>query len=71
MSVAGGMLPVGIALSGVARSIRLLWYHGAMPLRLLLTALITAVATPAPAWNALGHKVIAEIAWQQLEPETR
>ena len=26
---------------------------------------------PAAAWNPLGHKVVCEIAWQQLEPETR
>jgi hypothetical protein len=24
---------------------------------------------PAFAWNALGHKVIAEIAWRELTPE--
>jgi hypothetical protein len=27
--------------------------------------------TPARAWNNLGHKVVAEIAWQQLDPPTR
>jgi hypothetical protein len=26
---------------------------------------------PAHAWNALGHKVIADIAWQRLDPNTR
>jgi len=28
-------------------------------------------ALPAQAWNALGHKVIADIAWQQLDEPTR
>jgi len=28
-------------------------------------------AVDALAWNNLGHKVVAEIAWQQLEPEQR
>jgi len=37
-------------------------------LALLLVALLP---TPAVAWNALGHKVVAEIAWQELSPENR
>jgi hypothetical protein len=35
---------------------------------LLLTLLLDV---PAGAWNALGHKVVAEIAWRQLAPERR
>ena len=35
---------------------------------LLIVALL---ASPAVAWNALGHKVICEIAWQELSPEKR
>jgi hypothetical protein len=31
--------------------------------------LLLLFVSPAHAWNALGHKVIAEIAWQQLTPE--
>jgi hypothetical protein len=33
--------------------------------------LLLVVPTQAMAWNALGHKVVAEIAWQQLEPKQR
>src|SRR5262249_11482782 len=33
--------------------------------------LTVALATEALAWNAFGHKVVAEIAWQQLTPEQR
>jgi hypothetical protein len=29
------------------------------------------LALSAAAWNALGHKVVAEIAWRQLSPEQR
>jgi S1/P1 Nuclease len=38
-----------------------------------LAALLVSVtlAFPAHAWNALGHKVVAEIAWQELSPEQR
>jgi hypothetical protein len=25
----------------------------------------------AAAWNPLGHKLVGEIAWQQLDPDTR
>jgi S1/P1 Nuclease len=35
---------------------------------LLLVALLS---TPSLAWNALGHKVVAEIAWRQLSPDQR
>jgi hypothetical protein len=39
---------------------------------LLFAAAIVALLTaPAFAWNALGHRVIAEIAWQQLDAPTR
>ena len=34
-------------------------------------ALALLLASPAHAWNALGHKVIADIAWQQLDEPTR
>lgn len=33
--------------------------------------LIATVAQPVLAWNSLGHKVVAEIAWRQLDPATR
>src|SRR4028119_2402871 len=36
---------------------------------LLLLALLAA--RPALAWDALGHKVIALIAWEHMRPETR
>jgi S1/P1 Nuclease len=32
---------------------------------------IAALASPACAWNGLGHKVVAEIAWQQLDNPMR
>jgi hypothetical protein len=34
-------------------------------------AILFLTASPAHAWNALGHKVIADIAWQQLDEPTR
>ena len=37
-----------------------------MPLRLFCTALLATAAAPAFAFNALGHKVVAEIAWRGL-----
>jgi S1/P1 Nuclease len=37
----------------------------------LLAIIFLLIASPCPAWNALGHKVIAEIAWQQLRPSER
>ncbi len=39
--------------------------------RIALSLLFALAPSPALAWNALGHKVIAEIAWQQLEPAAR
>jgi hypothetical protein len=33
--------------------------------------LLLVIVSPAAAWNSLGHKVVAEIAWQQLDPATR
>jgi hypothetical protein len=39
--------------------------HAAVLLTLLL------LAAPAHAWNPLGHKVVCEIAWQQLDQPTR
>ena len=38
---------------------------------LLLALCGLAASTPALAWNGLGHKVIAEIAWRQLDEATR
>ncbi len=40
-------------------------------LRLMLAALLAFVAAPALAWNPLGHKTVAEIAWQQLDEPMR
>jgi len=37
----------------------------------ILSCLIIMFPVPAFAWNALGHKVIAEIAWQRLDKSTR
>jgi len=42
-----------------------------MPLHVTLFVLTILLATPAHAWNALGHKTVAEIAWRQLEPSDR
>lgn len=39
--------------------------------RIALAVLVAFSASPALAWNALGHRVVAEIAWQQLTPERR
>jgi S1/P1 Nuclease len=36
-----------------------------------LLALLCLGVTPVSAWNGLGHKVVAEIAWQQLDEPTR
>src|SRR5262245_17526174 len=38
---------------------------------LIAVLLITAVISPAYAWNSLGHKAVAEIAWRQLDAPTR
>src|SRR3954447_7379796 len=37
----------------------------------LLAAVLLISTSPAAAWNSLGHKAVAEIAWQQLEPSER
>ena len=37
----------------------------------LAAVILALVASQALAWNALGHRVVAEIAWQQLSPERR
>ena len=42
-----------------------------MLLRLLLFIPIGLCIAKTYAWNALGHKVVAEIAWRQLEPKQR
>jgi hypothetical protein len=42
-----------------------------MLFRLLLAITVSLAGAPAFAWNALGHKTIAEIAWRQLEPADR
>src|SRR3954453_12656003 len=40
--------------------------------RVIFSILIVATcSTPADAWNSHGHKVVAEIAWRQLDPATR
>ena len=45
---------------------------GGKLLRISLPAVLIAVGVmPSFAWNALGHKVVAEIAWRQLEPVER
>jgi hypothetical protein len=36
-----------------------------------ITVALILCAVPAFAWNGLGHKVVAEIAWQQLDEPTR
>jgi hypothetical protein len=33
--------------------------------------ILSLLAPPAAAWNALGHQVIAEIAWRQLDEPAR
>ncbi len=39
--------------------------------RLIASVLIFICGAPALAWNSLGHKAVAEIAWQQLNPSHR
>jgi hypothetical protein len=46
-----------------------LFLWAAMFKRIAPVGLLLALATPATAWNALGHKVIAEIAWRQITPQ--
>ena len=42
------------------------------PMRRFLAAIIFfALALPAQAWNAAGHRLVAVIAWQQLSPPAR
>ncbi|MFN6962229.1 MAG: S1/P1 nuclease [Pyrinomonadaceae bacterium] len=38
---------------------------------LLLAAITAALSTPALAWNDVGHKITAYIAWQQMTPDVR
>jgi hypothetical protein len=40
-------------------------------LALLCLGVLFAAASSARAWNATGHEVVAEIAWQNLKPEVR
>ena len=49
------------------------WWTIAWRLRHVTAALLLAIlaASPAHAWNSLGHKVIADIAWQQLDAPMR
>jgi hypothetical protein len=43
-----------------------------MGMKMAFTILLAfCVTTPAQAWNALGHRVVADIAWEQLTPERR
>ena len=37
---------------------------------ILITAFLL-FSSPAQAWNAAGHRIVAAIAWQQLDPDTR
>jgi hypothetical protein len=37
----------------------------------VLLPLLLAVAAPAGAWGWLGHRLVAALAWQQLQPEVR
>lgn len=45
--------------------------YNVMAMRTFLLCLVAIVTTHIPvlAWNALGYKVIAEIAWETLSPE--
>jgi hypothetical protein len=36
---------------------------------LIISALVLPAVSPAHAWNALGHRVVADIAWEQLSPK--
>src|SRR4051812_25986395 len=38
---------------------------------LIVTLTLVGHAAPVVAWNSLGHKVVAEIAWRQLDAPTR
>jgi hypothetical protein len=38
---------------------------------LVATLIVAGYVIPAQAWNSLGHKAVAEIAWQQLDEPTR
>jgi len=40
-------------------------------MRFFVAIALIVISTPAHAWNALGHRVVADIAWQRLKPETR
>jgi hypothetical protein len=42
-----------------------------MRVAISLLALLCLCVTPISAWNGLGHKVVAEIAWQQLDAPAR
>ena len=39
--------------------------------KILFTAFLLLLVTPAHAWNALGHRVIADIAWRRLDPQAQ
>lgn len=41
------------------------------PLLTLAVVLVLCFVSPATAWNACGHRVVALIAWRQLSPEQR
>jgi hypothetical protein len=38
---------------------------------LITILVVVSYAAPALAWNSLGHKAVAEIAWRQLDEPTR
>lgn len=37
----------------------------------IAVAIALSLASPAPAWNMMGHFVVAKLAWRQLTPEQR
>ena len=49
----------------------MLAYHRGMTRRLLAFALLLAVASPAFAWGRLGHRLVADLAQDELTPKTR
>lgn len=45
--------------------------HNGLMRQFLLGLFFFGLATPALAWNAAGHRLVAVIAWQQMSPPTR
>lgn len=46
-------------------------YHSAMTRRLLSAALLLGLASPAFAWGQLGHRLVADLAQDELTPAAR